>query len=151
MTIKALKKLQLITVLLFILTIALITTGLILIDFSNFHYINKYSKYDGGFATLKHFGLIFILEHSAKYFYNLGTQHSKANYDYWIQLQIGVIFCVILFPILTCIVISLTSFIFGLKIKIKNNNFWDAIQNCEIIYNYYIHIKTMFLNLSYYI
>ncbi|WJG70148.1 hypothetical protein SIXOD_v1c12050 [Spiroplasma ixodetis Y32] len=25
------------------------------------------------------------------------------------------------------------------KVKIKNNNFWDAIQNCEIINNYYVH------------
>ncbi|WJG70753.1 hypothetical protein [Spiroplasma ixodetis] len=133
------KKLQLITVSLFILTITLIIIGLTLIYFCNFHYINKYSKYDSGFATLKYFGIIYIIEHSPKYFYNLGTQHLKVNYDYWIQLKIGVIFCVILFPILVCITMSLIFLNIGLKIKIKNNNFWDAIQNCEIISNYYIH------------
>lgn len=147
-----LKKLQLTTVLLFILTILIIIIGLMLIAFCNFHfYNNKYSKYRGGFSILKHFGISYIINHSATYFYNLGPHHFKENYYVWIQLKIGIIFCVILVPILIFIINSLIFLIIGLKIKVKNNNFWDAIQNCEIISNYYIHFKIMLSNWSYYI
>ena len=135
------KKLQLITALLFILTVIIMIIGLILINFShfNFFYFNKNWNDINGFIILKHCSLFFILENSANYFYNLGIRHIKENYYNWNRLQIGIIFSVILFPIFTCISISLTFFIIGLKVKIKNNNFWDAIQNCEIISNYYIH------------
>ncbi|WP_174480761.1 hypothetical protein [Spiroplasma endosymbiont of Danaus chrysippus] len=138
---KALKKLQLITVSLFILTILTLIIGLILIDFSHFNlfYLNKKLNCINGFDLLKHFRLSFIIEHSAKYFYNFGTHHIKENYYEWIELQSGIFLVLFLLPILFFITISLTFFIIGLKVKIKNNNFWDAIQNCEIINNYYIH------------
>jgi pilus assembly protein TadC len=54
-------------------------------------------------------------------------------------VKIAVIFSTIVVPIFVSIILSLTFLIIGLKIKIKNNNFWDAIANCEIISNYYIH------------
>ncbi len=138
MKIKTLKKLQLLTVSLFILTLII---GLILIDFShfNFFYLNKNLNCIDGFDMLKHFRLSFIIEHSAKYFYNLGTHHIKENYYEWTELRSGIFLLLFLLPILFFITISLTFFIIGFKTKLKNNNFWDAIANCEIINNYYIH------------
>ncbi len=138
------KKLQLITVLLFILTIIIITIGLILIGISNYyHYvqIDKNSKLIlrqiNGFKLLNILSMNYILIHSPSFIcYFTGNNN---NYNNWIQLQIGVIFCIILIPILMSITMSFIFLIIGLKIKIKNNNFWDAIQNCEIISNYYIH------------
>ncbi|WJG70589.1 hypothetical protein [Spiroplasma ixodetis] len=138
------KKLQLITVLLFILTIIIITIGLILIGISNYyHYvqIDKNSKLIltqiNGFKLLNILSMNYILIHSPSFICYF-TENNN-NYNNWIQLQIGVIFCYILVPILTIITISLTFLIIGFKIKLKNNNFWDAIQNCEIINNYYIN------------
>ncbi len=141
MKIKTLKKLQLITVLLFILSILTLIIGLILIDFSHFNlfYFDKNLNCINGFKMLKHFQLSFIIEHSAKYFYNLGTHHIKENYYEWTELRSEIFLVLILVPILFFITMLFTFFIIGLKIKIKNNNFWDAIQNCEIINNYYIH------------
>lgn len=139
-----LKKLQLTTVLIFILTILLMIIGLMLIGFSN-HYdympiINLNSKLvlieKNGFALLNHISVNYVLSHSIHFIRLINTYN---NYFNWVQLQIGVIFCVILVPILGLITLSLTFFIIGLKVKMKNNNFWDAIQNCEIISNYYIH------------
>ncbi|BDT02941.1 MULTISPECIES: hypothetical protein [Spiroplasma] len=141
MKIKALKKLQLLTVLLFIFTILTLIIGLILIDFSHFNlfYLNKKLNCIDGFYMLKHFQLSFIIEHSAKYFYNFGTHHIKENFYEWTELRSGIFLVLFLLPILFFITISLTFFIIGFKTKLKNNNFWDAIQNCEIINNYYIH------------
>ncbi|WP_338979100.1 hypothetical protein [Spiroplasma endosymbiont of Panzeria rudis] len=144
MTIKALKKLQLLTVSLFILTIIIITIGLILIGISNYYdyvQIDKNSKLIlrqiHGFKLLNILSMNYILIHSPSFICYF-TENNN-NYNNWIQLQIGIIFCYILVPILTIITISLTFFIIGLKVKIKNNNFWDAIANCEIISNYYVH------------
>ncbi|WP_425382983.1 hypothetical protein [Spiroplasma endosymbiont of Melieria omissa] len=132
------KKLQLITVSIFILTILIMIIGLILIGFSDFHdYFNGKWKYGNGFKILNYYGLSYIINHSSNYLCSLCNSYE--NYYDLIKLQIGVIFCVILVPILTSITMSLTFLILGLKIKIKNNNFWDAIQNCEIISNYYMH------------
>lgn len=141
MKIKTLKKLQLLTALLFIVTILTLVIGLVLINFSTFNlfYFNKNWNDINGYTILKHFSLLPILEHSANYFYNLGNHHIKENYYNWTKLKFGIIFSVILFPIFTCISMSLTFFMIGLKVKIKNNNFWDAIANCEIISNYYVH------------
>ncbi|WJG70657.1 hypothetical protein [Spiroplasma ixodetis] len=135
------KKLLLITVSLFILTILLMIIGLMLIGFSK-HYdcmpiINLNSKLvlieKNGFSLLNYISVNYVLSHSTNFI------RLTNNYYNWIQLQIGVIFCVILVPILGLITLSLTFLIIGLKIKVKNNNFWDAIQNCEIISNYYIN------------
>lgn len=138
------KKLQLLTALLFILIIIIITIGLILIGISNYYdyvQIDKNPKLIlrqmHGFKLLNILSINYILIHSASFICYF-TQNNN-NYNNWIQLQIGVIFCHILVPVLTIITISLTFLIIGLKVKIKNNNFWDAIQNCEIINNYYIH------------
>lgn len=137
------KKLQLLTVLLFILTILIMTIGLVLIDISNFDYIHiNWSsklvlKKINGFSLLKYISIIYILNHSAN-FICLISENYELYYN-WMQLQIGIIFCIILVPIFLSITMSLFFLIIGLKIKLKNNNFWDAIQNCEIIYNYYIH------------
>lgn len=137
------KKLQLITVSLFILSISIMTIGLILIGISNVNYIhiNWSSKLvlrkSNGFNLLKYISIIYILNHSANFICLINRNYEL--YYNWIQLQIGVIFCVILVPIFSSITMSLIFLIIGLKIKLKNNNFWDAIQNCEIIYNYYIH------------
>lgn len=130
------KKLQLITALLFILTILIMIIGLSLIGFCDYHFhIIKNDK--NGFEILSTTSITHILGCSAKCVCLM--TNCNENYYNWIQLQIGVIFCTILVPIFLSIILSLTFLIIGLKIKIKNNNFWDAIQNCEIIYNYYIH------------
>lgn len=146
MTIKAPKKLQLITALLFILTIVIIIIGLILIDFfhtkeiitSKRYYDKKLIIKNNGFDLLRNYNLTFLLNH-----YKLNNTFGIINVAYenqlLLQLQIGIILLIIISPILTLITISLFFLIIGLKIKIKNNNFWDAIQNCEIINNYYIH------------
>ncbi|WP_342218317.1 hypothetical protein [Spiroplasma endosymbiont of Amphimallon solstitiale] len=138
------KKLQLITALLFILTILIMSTGLTLIDFSNYHsnmfnlLTKSYEKLEkNGFELLKTISINHILSYSADYVCHIS--HNNKNYYNWIQLQVGIIFCIIITPILTFITTSLLFFNIGLRVKIKNNNFWDAIQNCEIISNYYIH------------
>ncbi len=133
-----LKKLHLLTVLLFILIIIIMIIGLILIHCSNFHdYFNNKWKYCNGFKMLNHYGLSYFIDHSSNYLCSICNNYE--NYYELIKLQIGVIFCIILTPILISITMSLTCLIIGLKINLKNNNFWDAIQNCEIINNYYIH------------
>ncbi len=144
MTIKALKKLQLITVLLFIFSILIMTIGLTLIGSCDYHshiynlLTKKHINLEkNGFEILSTTSIIHILGCSPKFVCSI--TNCNGNYYNWIQLQIGVIFCLILVPILIIIILSLTFFIIGLKVKIKNNNFWDAIQNCEIISNYYIH------------
>ncbi|WJG69913.1 hypothetical protein [Spiroplasma ixodetis] len=145
MKLKTLKKLQLITVLLFILTILITVIGLFLINYSNYsdyHVFNPVKEEYvcinvNGFEFLNHCNIDYILSHSANYICWLIKNNE--NYYNWIQLQIGVIFCIILIPILMSITMSFIFLIIGLKIKIKNNNFWDAIANCEIINNYYIH------------
>lgn len=135
-----LKKLQLLTVLLFILTILLMIIGLILIRISNFNYHNQQQIIKmNGFNFLNIYSINYTLCHCASHICLCHIFQNNQNYYNWIKLQIGIIFCVILVPILTIITLSLTFFIIGLKINLKNNNFWDAIQNCEIINNYYIH------------
>ncbi|WP_339041195.1 hypothetical protein [Spiroplasma endosymbiont of Apeira syringaria] len=139
------KKLQLITVSLLILTILIMIIGLFLINYSiycDYHVFNpvkeKYVCVNvNGFEFLNHCNINYVLSHSASYI--CGLSKNNANYYNWIQLQIGVIFCIILIPILLSITMSFIFLIIGLKIKIKNNNFWDAIVNCKIISNYYIH------------
>ncbi len=144
MKIKTLKKLQLITVLLFIFTILIMIIGLTLIGSCDYHshiynlLTKKYINLEkNGFGILSTTSIIHILGYSPKSVCSI--TNCNGNYYNWIQLQIGVIFCVILVPILAIITLSLTFFIIGLKVKMKNNNFWDAIQNCEIINNYYVH------------
>ncbi|WP_338987632.1 hypothetical protein [Spiroplasma endosymbiont of Dasysyrphus albostriatus] len=56
-----------------------------------------------------------------------------------VQLKIGIVFAIILSPILLFITILLIFLNIYLKIKKADNNFWDAIENCEIINNYYVH------------
>ncbi len=153
MKIKKNKKLQLTTLLLLILTILFMSTGLMLINISNYfdyiHFDNSLKlilRKTNGFKLLNIFSINYILVHSANLICWF-TQNNK-NYYNWIQLQIGIIFCIILVPILIFIITSLTFLNIGLKIKIKNNNFWDAIQNCEIINNYYIHINRNLLNVK---
>jgi len=138
---KKVKILQLITVILFAFIILITVIGLYLIWLSNFHYFIRYnhsehSRYSNGFVTLKRFGLSFILFHSPSYICNI-TNHPE-NYQAWVQLQTGVILCLIISPILLYMTILFITIILIFKIK-YNNNFWDAIQNCEIINNYYIH------------
>lgn len=141
MKLKTLKKLQLLTVLIFVLTILIMIIGLVLIGFSKHSTFNLNSKLilikSNGFTLLNHISVSYVL---SKYvdFIDKDNNYNE-NYYNLKQLQIGIIFCVILVPILGIITLSLTFFIIGLKMKIKNNNFWDAIQNCEIINNYYIH------------
>jgi len=137
---KKIKILQGITVILFAFIILITVMGLYLIWFSNFHYIIGYKhsdKYSNGFGTLKYFGISFILFHSPNSISNI-TNHPE-NYHAWVQLQTGIILCLIISPVLLYITILFITFILIFKIKIKNNNFWDAIQNCEIINNYYVH------------
>ncbi len=139
---KKIKILKLITAILFAFIILIAIIGLYLIWFSDFHHFiyykhHKHSKYSSGFSVLKHFGLSFILFHSTTYICN-ATHHAE-NYQAWVQLQTGVILCLIISPMLLYMTILFIIIIFIFKIKNKNNNFWDAIQNCEIINNYYIH------------
>ncbi|WDA54408.1 MAG: hypothetical protein PPFGHCPK_00851 [Spiroplasma endosymbiont of Drosophila atripex] len=138
------KKIQIITILLFILTILFIISGLILIDFCDYHsHIRNQTtlKFENiernGFQILTITSIYHILEYSPKYVCYISQ--NIGNYYNWIELKIGVIFCIILTPIFGFFTIALTFLIIGLKVKIKNNNFWDAIENCEIINNYYIH------------
>ncbi|WJG70508.1 hypothetical protein [Spiroplasma ixodetis] len=108
-----LKKLQLTTVLLFILTILLMIIGLLLIGFSKNYdcmpIINLNSKLvlieKNGFSLLNHISVNYVLSHSTN-FICLTNNHN--NYFNWIQLQIGIIFFVILVPILGLIILSLT-------------------------------------------
>lgn len=148
------KKLQLTTVLLFILTILIIITGLILIGLyhgkeivivknsfiSKKHFNKLIIKYNG-FELLYKYSWYYILGNSNIYFKNFDTYYyfiQNYHFPSLLQLQIGIVFCVFLMPIL--IVILLIFIFIILKRKyIKNNNFWDAIQNCEIINNYYVH------------
>lgn len=140
-----LKKLQLVTASLFILTILIMIIGLMLVGVCNFcyHIFNPSTKIweDGenhnGFYFLKITSIYRILSCSATHACYIS--HNIGNFYNWIQIQIGVIFCVILVPSLIFITTALIFINIGLKIKIKNNNFWDAVQNCEIINNYYIH------------
>lgn len=94
-------------------------------------------KKKNGFQILSRTSIIHILGCSANCVYYIS--HNNENYYNWITLQIGVILLIIVIPIFILIIIALTFFIIGLKMNIKNNNSWDAIQNCEIINNYYIH------------
>ncbi|WP_342218708.1 hypothetical protein [Spiroplasma endosymbiont of Amphimallon solstitiale] len=150
------KKLKLATLFLFILTILTIlimVIGLMLIGFSNFNksffeHLKLYKEkrliieitleITNGFSLLNYMSVNYILNHSAENIC-LSVVHNYDGYYDWVQLQIGVIFCIILTPIFGFFTIALTFLIIGLKVKIKNNNFWDAIQKCEIINSYYVH------------
>ncbi|WP_338979546.1 MULTISPECIES: hypothetical protein [unclassified Spiroplasma] len=139
------KKIQIITILLFILTILLIISGLILIDFCDYHSHMRNQttlKFENiernGFQILATTSIYHILEYSPKYVCYISQ--NIGNYYNWVELQIGVIFCIILVPTLFYVITLLIFTNICLKIKNKrNNNFWDAIENCEIINNYYIH------------
>lgn len=86
-----LKKLQLIIVLLFILTILIMIIGLILIHCSNFHdYFNNKWKYCNGFKMLNHYGLSYFIDHSTNYLCSICNNYE--NYYELIKLQIGIIF-----------------------------------------------------------
>ncbi|WJG70847.1 hypothetical protein [Spiroplasma ixodetis] len=139
---KKVKILQLTTIILFAITVLITITGLYLIWFSNFYFKfdnneQCHSNFKDGYTMLKHFGLSYTISTSASSFCNLS--HISDNYYPWIQLQIGVIFCIIIVPILLYTVFLFVVIIFVFKIREKNNNFWDAIENCEIINNYYVH------------
>lgn len=138
---KKINILQLITAILFAFIILILIIGLYLIWFSNFHIKieNSFSTFKNGYQLLKDFGLSYVLSHSANFFISLRHYSYSGNYYPWIQLQIGIIFCVIISPILLYTAIIFIIIILIFKIKRKNNNFWDALQNCEIINNYYIH------------
>ncbi len=147
------KKLQLITALLFILTILLMIIGLLLINlfngkevvFTKNYSSNKDTKplifIYNGFKLWSKYSWYYILTNDNISLKNFGNYYIIHNYYHYslLQFKIGVIFWAILVPIFLSIILSLIFLIIGLKIKIKNNNFWDAIQNCEIINNYYIH------------
>ncbi|WP_342219009.1 hypothetical protein [Spiroplasma endosymbiont of Amphimallon solstitiale] len=91
-----------------------------------------------GFQILATTSIYHILEYSPKYVCYISQ--NIGNYYNWVELQIGVIFCIILVPTLLYVITLLIFTNICLKIKNKrNNNFWDAIENCEIINNYYIH------------
>ncbi|WJG70102.1 hypothetical protein [Spiroplasma ixodetis] len=147
------KKLKLATLFLFILTILIMVIGLMLIGFSNFNksffeHLKLYKEkrliieitleITNGFSLLNYVSVNYILNHSAENIC-LSVVHNYDGYYDWVQLQIGVIFCIILTPIFGFFTIALTFLIIGLKVKIKNNNFWDAMQKCEIINSYYVH------------
>ncbi|WP_338974045.1 hypothetical protein [Spiroplasma endosymbiont of Tricholauxania praeusta] len=147
------KKLKLATLFLFILTILIMVIGLMLIGFSNFDksFFENLKLYKekrliveitleitNGFSLLNYMSVNYILNHSAENICSSVIHNYDGYYD-WVQLQIGVIFCIILTPIFGFFTIALTFLIIGLKVKIKNNNFWDAIQKCEIINSYYVH------------
>lgn len=138
---KKINILQLLTAILLAFMVLVIIIGLYLISLSNFtvKYDDNTSTFKDGYQLLKHFGLSYILSHSAKCFISLKHYNYSDNYYPWIQLQSGVIFCLIISPILLYTTIIFIIMIFIFKIKRKNNNFWDAIQNCEIINNYYVH------------
>jgi len=129
---KKIKILQLLSVILFAIVILITVVGLYLIWFSNFCDSHK-----NGFTMLQYKGVSFILGHSSRYICNI--THHPEDYYTWVQLQIGIILCIIVSPTLLYITILFLTIIFIFKIKYKNNNFWDAIENCEIINNYYIH------------
>ncbi|WP_458257981.1 hypothetical protein [Spiroplasma endosymbiont of Dactylopius coccus] len=153
MKIKTLKKLQLITVSLFILTVLIIINGLLLLGL--FHgkevvtvknnYLFKNTKrliYEyNGFTLWSKYSWYYILTNNNISFKDFGNEYIIDNYYSYplLWLKIAVIFSTIVVPIFVSIILSLTFLIIGLKRKIKNNNFWDAIANCEIISNYYIH------------
>ena len=147
------KKLKLATLFLFILTILIIVIGLMLIGFSNFDksFFENLKLYKekrliieitleitNGFSLLNYMSVNYILNYCAENICSSVIHNYDGYYD-WVQLQIGVIFCIILTPIFGFFTIALTFLIIGLKVKIKNNNFWDAIQKCEIINSYYVH------------
>ncbi|WP_425382771.1 hypothetical protein [Spiroplasma endosymbiont of Melieria omissa] len=147
------KKIKLATLFLFILTILIMVIGLMLIGFSNFDksFFENLKLYKekrliieitleitNGFSLLNYMSVNYILNHSAENICSSVIHNYDGYYD-WVQLQIGVIFCIILTPIFGFFTIALTFLIIGLKVKIKNNNFWDAIQKCEIINSYYVH------------
>ncbi|BDT02936.1 MULTISPECIES: hypothetical protein [Spiroplasma] len=147
------KKLKLATLFLFILTILIMVIGLMLIGFSSFDksFFENLKLYKekrliieitleitNGFSLLNYMSVNYILNHSAENICSSVIHNYDGYYD-WVQLQIGVIFCIILTPIFGFFTIALTFLIIGLKVKIKNNNFWDAIQKCEIINSYYVH------------
>lgn len=148
------KKLQLTTVLLFILTILIMLIGLMLIglyhgkeiiivknSFITKKHFNKLIIKYNGFELLSKYSWYYILSNNNISFKNFDTYYyiiQNYNFASLLQLQIGIIFSVILIPILI-VILLIFSFIL-LKIKyIKNNKFWDTIQNCEIINNYYVH------------
>ncbi|WJG69840.1 hypothetical protein [Spiroplasma ixodetis] len=147
MKIQKLKKINLITLSLFILTILVIFTSLTLIDFFNIKndikyipsFYNHYRKQE---IITKENGLIYILTNNKLYFCkHYLFQNIVENYilKSLVQLKIGIVFAIILSPILLFITILLIFLNIYLKIKKENNNFWDAIENCEIINNYYVH------------
>ncbi|WP_339042419.1 hypothetical protein [Spiroplasma endosymbiont of Apeira syringaria] len=153
MKIKALKKLQLITVLIFILTILIIIAGLLLlglfhgkevVTIKSNHLVKNTEPliYEyNGFTLWSKYSWYYILTNNNICLNNFGSYyiiHNSYNYSL-LWLKIAVIFSTIVVQIFISIILSLTFLIIGLKRKIKNNNFWDAIANCEIISNYYIH------------
>lgn len=133
------KKIKLLIIILLILTILILIIGLTLIDIS-YMYIDIIFKSNlikiKGFDLLKFFGVGYILDHSANFL--LLKNNYYGNYYNWIQLQIGIIFSIILVPLLLYIIILLIFSNIFLKLKNKNN-FWDSIENCEVINDYYIH------------
>ena len=155
MKIQKLKKINLITLSLLILTILVIFTSLTLIDFFNIKndikYIPSFYNYyrkqeiitkENGFNLIKEHGLIYMLTNNKLYFCkHYFFQNIVENYNLksLIQLKIGIVFAIILSPILLFITILLIFLNIYLKIKKVDNNFWDAIKNCEIINNYYVH------------
>lgn len=60
----------------------------------------------------------YIFNHSAKNICSSIIYNYDGYYD-WVQLQIGVIFCIILTPILGFFTIALIFLVIGLKVKIK--------------------------------
>ncbi|WP_375317989.1 hypothetical protein [Spiroplasma endosymbiont of Virgichneumon dumeticola] len=135
---KKIKLLQLLTVIMLTLIVLITIIGIYLIGFSDFKDDDKSSpKRINGFATLSHLGISFIIGHSVKYI--CYVLNDKENYYNFVQLQIGVILCLIISPTLLYVTILFITFILVLKIISKNNNFWDAISNCQIINNYYVH------------
>ncbi|WP_281749367.1 hypothetical protein [Spiroplasma ixodetis] len=149
MKIKALKKLQLITVLIFILTILIIIAGLLLlglfhgkevVTIKSNHLVKNTEPliYEyNGFTLWSKYSWYYILTNNNICLNNFGSYyiiHNSYNYSL-LWLKIAVIFSTIVVPIFISIILSLTFLIIGLKRKIKNNNFWDAIANCEIISN----------------
>lgn len=136
---KKIKMLQLATVIMISLIIVITVIGIYLIGFSDFHYYTENHKWKrtNGFGALARFGLSFVIGHSIDYICD--ATNNKENYCNWVQLKIGVILCLIISPFLIYMTILFITIILIFKIKSKNNNFWDAIKNCQVINNYYIH------------
>lgn len=67
--------------------------------------------------------------------YNINNKNNYLQIDLTFEL----IICIIVSLVLLCMIVLFITLIWIFKRKPKNNNFWDAIENCEIINNYYIH------------